>query len=70
MTDVSETRWARTEDGARIGALAGPFEVLVSSTVKDFVPGSGLVLEDRGEHPLKGVPEPRRLHDAVASGNP
>ena len=42
--------------GARVGALAGPSEVLVSSTVKDLVAGSGLVFEDRGEHELKGVP--------------
>ena len=43
--------------GARISALAGPGEVLVSSTVKDLVAGSGLRFEDRGEHQLKGVPE-------------
>ena len=42
--------------GARVGALAGPSEVLVSSTVKDLVAGSGLGFEDRGEHELKGVP--------------
>ena len=42
--------------GARVGALAGPSEVLVSSTVKDLVAGSGLVFVDRGEHELKGVP--------------
>jgi class 3 adenylate cyclase len=41
--------------GARIGALAGPDEVLVSSTVKDLVAGSGLSFEDRGEQALKGV---------------
>ena len=38
------------------GALAGPSEVLVSSTVKDLVAGSGLGFADRGEHELKGVP--------------
>jgi len=42
--------------GARIGALAGPSEVLVSSTVKDLVAGSGLAFDDRGDHELKGVP--------------
>ena len=52
--------------GARVGALAGPSEVLVSSTVKDLVAGSGLVFEDRGEHGLKGIPEPWHLY-AVAS---
>ena len=40
--------------GARVGALAGPSEVLVSSTVKDLVAGSGLVFEDRGEHDAQG----------------
>ena len=53
--------------GARVAALAGPSEVLVSSTVKDLVAGSGLVFEDRGEHELKGVPEKWRLYVAAAS---
>jgi class 3 adenylate cyclase len=43
--------------GARISSLAGPGEILVSSTVKDLVAGSGLRFEDRGERELKGVPE-------------
>jgi class 3 adenylate cyclase len=51
--------------GARIGGLAAPGEVLVSSTVKDLVAGSGIAFTDRGEHALKGVPEPWRLY-AVA----
>jgi class 3 adenylate cyclase len=42
--------------GARIGALADAGEVLVSSTVKDLVVGSGLGFTDRGEHELRGVP--------------
>ena len=46
--------------GARVAALAGPNEVLVSSTVKDLTAGSGLVFQDAGEHELKGVPD--RLH--------
>ena len=41
---------------ARVGALAAPREVLVSSTVRDLVVGSGLEFADRGEHELKGVP--------------
>jgi class 3 adenylate cyclase/pimeloyl-ACP methyl ester carboxylesterase len=41
---------------ARVGALAIPGEVLVSSTVKDLVAGSGIGFSDRGEHELKGVP--------------
>ena len=42
--------------GARVSALAGAGEVLVSRTVKDLVVGSGLEFEDRGSHTLKGVP--------------
>jgi class 3 adenylate cyclase len=53
--------------GARVAALAGYSEVLVSSTVKDLVAGSGIVFEDRGEHVLKGVPERWRLYVAAAS---
>ena len=41
---------------ARVGAIAGPQEVLVSGTVKDLVVGSDLEFEDRGKHELKGVP--------------
>ncbi len=47
--------------GARVGALAGDGEVLVSSTVKDLVVGSGLEFQDRGMHTLKGVPDEWRL---------
>ena len=43
--------------GARISSLAGPGEILVSSTVKDLVAGSGLRFEDRSEHQLKGIRE-------------
>ncbi len=42
--------------GARVGATAGPGEILVSRTVKDAVTGSNIVFEDRGAHDLKGVP--------------
>jgi pimeloyl-ACP methyl ester carboxylesterase len=42
--------------GSRVAGLAGPGEVLASSTVKDLVSGSGIVFEDRGAHPLKGIP--------------
>lgn len=47
--------------GARVSALAGPGEVLVSSTVKDLVAGSGIDFQDRGTHTLKGVPGEWRL---------
>ena len=53
--------------GARVGARAGPGEVLVSSTVKDLVVGSGLAFEDRGAATLKGVPDEWRLY-ALATG--
>jgi class 3 adenylate cyclase len=42
--------------GARVAALAGPGEVLVTSTVRDLVNGSGIEFTDRGLHALKGVP--------------
>ena len=42
--------------GARLGSLADPGEVLVSSTVRDLIVGSDQVLADRGEHQLKGIP--------------
>ena len=48
--------------GARVGATAGPGEVLVSSTVKDLVVGSGLRFEERGVADLKGVPGEWRLY--------
>jgi len=47
--------------GARVAALAGTGEVLVSHTVKDLVAGSGLRFADRGVHALKGVPGEWRL---------
>jgi len=43
--------------GARIAALAGPGEILISRTVKDLVVGSGLAFDDRGSVQLKGVPD-------------
>jgi class 3 adenylate cyclase len=48
--------------GARVAAMAGATEVLVSSTVKDLTVGSGLTFEDAGEHALKGVPDPWHLY--------
>jgi class 3 adenylate cyclase len=52
--------------GARVSALAGPNDVLVSSTLRDLVIGSGLEFEERGSYELNGVPGERRLF-AVAS---
>jgi pimeloyl-ACP methyl ester carboxylesterase/class 3 adenylate cyclase len=48
--------------GQRVVATAGPSEVLVSSTVRDLTAGSGIEFEDRGLHPLKGVPDEWRLY--------
>jgi class 3 adenylate cyclase len=53
--------------GARVAALAGPSEVLVSGTVKDLVAGSGIEFEDRGMRDLKGVPGEWRVY-AVRAG--
>ena len=54
--------------GARVAGQAAPGEVLVSSTVKDLVAGSGIAFEDRGAHMLKGVPGEWRLY-AVSGAN-
>ncbi len=52
--------------GARVADHADGGEVLVSSTVKDLVAGSGIEFTDRGEHTLKGVPDSWRLHCVAA----
>jgi class 3 adenylate cyclase len=54
--------------GARVGAKAAAGEVLVSSTVKDLVVGSGIAFEERGRETLKGVPGEWRLFAAVGRG--
>jgi class 3 adenylate cyclase len=51
---------------ARIAALAGPNEVLVSGTTHDLVEGSGLEFEDRGAQELKGIAGPRRIFAVVS----
>ncbi|MGL6280074.1 MAG: adenylate/guanylate cyclase domain-containing protein [Gaiella sp.] len=66
--DGSDIAGTAVAIGARVGSLAGGGEVLVSSTVKDLVVGSGLLFEDRGEHELKGVPDAWRLFAAVGEG--
>jgi class 3 adenylate cyclase len=63
--DGADVRGIAVHIGARVASLAGPSEVLVTSTVKDLVAGAALEFEDRGEHELKGVsrglaPLPRR----------
>ena len=54
---------AAASAGARVSALAGPNDVLVSSTLRDLVIGSGLDFEERGAHALKGVG--RTVHGLV-----
>jgi len=53
--------------GARVASEAAPSEVLVSSTVKDLVVGSGIAFEDRGSRALKGVPDEWRLFSVATS---
>ncbi len=53
--------------GARVGALAGASEVLVSSTVRDLVAGSSIELEDRGTPTLKGVPGEWQVYAVTAT---
>jgi class 3 adenylate cyclase len=50
--------------GSRVLGIAQPGEVLVSSTVRDLVAGSGIEFDDRGEHTLKGIAGPWRLYAA------
>ena len=52
---------------ARIATLADSSQVLVSSTVKDLVAGSGLTFADRGVHALKGVPDKWHLYAVTAT---
>ena len=52
---------------ARVGALSGPGEVLVSRTIKDLVAGSGINFEEKGEYELKGVPDRWQLYSVVTN---
>ena len=51
--------------GSRVAGLAGPGEVLASSTVKDLVAGSGIIFEERGAKALKGIPGEWRLFEVT-----
>jgi class 3 adenylate cyclase len=55
---------------ARVGALAGPSEVLVSSTVREIVTGSRRIFAEHGEHDLKGVPGLWRVYSLVRQDAP
>lgn len=60
-------RGVAVHETARIMALAGPGEILVSSTTRELSSGSGLTYADRGEHELKGIRTPRRVFAVVGS---
>jgi class 3 adenylate cyclase/pimeloyl-ACP methyl ester carboxylesterase len=60
----ADVRGIAVHIGARVSAEAVPGEVLVSSTVRDLVAGSGIEFEDRGRHSLKGVPGEWHLYAA------
>ena len=57
----TDVRGLAVHEAARIMSKAAPGEVLVSETTCALVQGTGLEFDDRGEHDLKGLPEPRRL---------
>jgi len=61
---AGSVRGIAVHTGARVASIAAPGEVLVSSTVKDLVAGSGVEFTDRGLHELKGIPGEWRLYAA------
>jgi class 3 adenylate cyclase len=63
----NEVRGIAVHAAARILALAQPSEVLVSTTVRDLLAGSGLEFTDRGEHELRGIEGTRHLYALTTS---
>jgi class 3 adenylate cyclase len=61
-----DVRGITVHTAARVLALAGPGEVLVSSTTSGLLEGSGIVLEDAGAHELKGLSGVRSVHRVAA----
>jgi class 3 adenylate cyclase len=59
--DGSAIRGIAVHLAARIAGLGSTAEILVSSTVRDLVAGSGFEFAERGTHQLKGIPEPRQV---------
>jgi class 3 adenylate cyclase len=57
-----QARGLAVHAAARVSALAGPGEILVSSTTRDLLDGSGLSFIGRGEHELKGLAGPRTIY--------
>jgi class 3 adenylate cyclase len=64
-----DVRGVAVHTAARTMSLAGPDEVLVSSTTRDLIEGSGVVLEDAGAHELKGLPGLRQAYRVVMLGS-
>jgi class 3 adenylate cyclase len=62
-----QARGLAVHAAARVSALAGPGEVLVSSTTRDLLDGSGLSFVSRGEHELKGLAGARTIYALGAS---
>ena len=65
---AGEVRGIAVDTGARVAALAGPDEILVSRTIRDLVAGSPIRMDSRGVHELKGVPGTWEIFSV--SGNP
>jgi class 3 adenylate cyclase len=63
-----KTRGIAVHIGARVASHAAANDVLVSSTVKDLVAGSGIGFEDRGPHERKGIPGEWRLYAVAKEG--
>lgn len=57
-----DARGLAVHTAARVMALGGADDVMVSATTRDLLEGSGVALEDAGEHELKGLPGPRRVY--------
>jgi class 3 adenylate cyclase len=64
--DGPNARGLAVHAAARVMSFAGSGEVLISSTTKDLLEGSGLILEDAGAHELKGIAGERRLFRLAA----
>ena len=64
-----DVRGSAVHTAARVMALGGSGDVMVSSTTSDLLEGSGVTLEDAGEHELKGLPGPRRVFRLQRSPN-
>jgi class 3 adenylate cyclase len=60
-----DVRGLAVHAAARVMALGGPDDVMVSSTTRDLLEGSNLKLEDAGDHEMKGLPGPRKVFRLV-----